>query len=215
MRAVRRLRAGQPGAFLALSAALLSSGLAAAQTGGFTVEERRALDNGEVVRRPSDEHRDGHHYVGGASYAVIPRPLAHVWRALRDVPRFSSMLPSTRSSRVVAENDRETIALIEHAYGPVAATYHLRLRWDDARHHLEFDLDRSRPHDIEAAHGFCDLTRWPGDASRTVVTWAGRADPGPSILFDPFRGQISEVILDVPRVMRNYLMGSARDRYTD
>lgn len=200
----------------ALVAALLAvAGAAGAQGGGFTAAERTALASGEIVRRHSDETRDGYHYVGGSSYAVIPRPISEVWRALRDVQHFSAMLPSTRSSRVISESERETIARIEHAYGPVAATYHLRMTWDDSQHHLDFDLDRSRPHDIEAAHGFCDLTRWPGDPSRTVVTWAGRADPGPSILFEPFRGQIADVILDVPRVMRDYLMGSARERYRD
>lgn len=198
---------------LALVAMLLVA--AAAEAQGFSSDERATLERGGVVRRPSDEVRDGHHFVGGSSYAVIPRPLAEVWRALQDVPSFSSMLPSTRSSRVVLESDRETIARIEHAYGPVSATYYLRMTWDDARHHLEFDLDASRPHDIEAAHGFCDLTNWPGDPSRTVVTWAGRADPGSSILFEPFRGQIADVILDVPRSMRDYLAGSARDRYRD
>ena len=207
--------AARRAAALACAVVLGLTGAALAQTGGFTTAERAALANGEVVRRPSDEVRDGHHEVGGSSFGVIPRPVGDVWRALHDVPRFSAMLPSTRSSRVIIENERETIARIEHAYGPVAATYHLRLTWDDVRHHLEFDLDESRPHDIDAAHGFCDLTRWPGDDSRTVVTWAGRADPGSSFLFDAFRGQIAGVILDVPRVMRDYLMGSARDQYRE
>jgi hypothetical protein len=198
-----------------IAAAAALSCVAIAQAQGFSSEERAALDRGEIVRRPSEETRDGHHFVGGSSYAVINRPLAEVWRALRDVPRFSSMLPSTRSSRVVSETASETIARIEHAYGPVSASYHLRMVWDDVSHHLQFDLDPSRPHDIDAAHGFCDLTRWPGDASRTVITWAGRADPGSSILFEPFRGQIQDVILDVPRAMRDYLAGSGRDRYRD
>lgn len=202
-------------AMLVVAGVLALASVAGAQTGGFTAAERAALANGEVVRRPSDVFHDGHHEVGGSSFAVIPRPVGDVWRALHDVPRFSAMLPSTRSSQVIVETERETIARIEHAYGPVAATYHLRLRWDDARHHLQFDLDETRPHDIDAAHGFCDLTRWPGDDSRTVVTWAGRADPGSSFMFDPFRGQIAGVILDVPRVMRDYLMGSARDQYRE
>ncbi len=201
---------------VAVLAALLGvAGAAVAQGGGFTAAERTALARGEVVRRHSDETRDGYHYVGGSSYAVIPRPVSEVWRALRDVQHFSAMLPSTRSSRFSSESERETMACIEHGYGAVAATYHLRLTWDESQHHLDFDLDRSRPHDIEAAHGFCDLSRWPGDPTRTVVTWAGRADPGASILFEPFRGQIADVILDVPRVMRDYLMGSARERYRD
>jgi carbon monoxide dehydrogenase subunit G len=209
MRSRQRAAAGLVFVAVALVAAAVH-----AQT-GFSAAERATLESGGVVRRPSDEYRDGHHFVGGASYAVIPRPVAEVWRALQDVPSFSSMLPSTRSSRVVLENDRETIARIEHAYGPVSATYYLRMTFDTARHHLEFDLDASRPHDIDAAHGFCDLTSWPGDSSRTVVTWAGRADPGSSILFEPFRSQIADVILDVPRAMRDYLAGSGRDRYRD
>lgn len=205
---------------IALASVLTASALAlAALVGpahaqsGFTGAERRAIASGELVERPSVDAR-GARYLGGASYRVIDRPADEVWAALHDGGNYRYMLPNTSESTVVQTTEDGLVLRVGHHYGMVGATYHLRLRFDDAAQRLEFGLDPSRTNDIASARGFCELARYDADPDRTLVTWAARVDPGDSMFLDPLRGEIQRWVLRVPSTMRTYLVdGSGRDRY--
>lgn len=181
---------------------------------GFSATERRMLAMGELVERPSPAERAGRRYVGGTSYRVVDRPVDEVWRALHDVDRYQEMLPSTNETTVVERHRNGAVLRMGHTYGPIAAHYHLHLTFDERAQRLDFVLDETRPHDIDAAHGFCEVSSFEG--GRTLVTWAGRVDPGASILIEPMRPEIQRWLLRVPSTMRSYLVdGHGRDRYRD
>jgi carbon monoxide dehydrogenase subunit G len=198
------------GAFAALS---LSPVSLRAQD-GFGADERRHLDAGELVERPSRTERGGRRYVGGTSYRVVERPLEEVWRALHDFEHYEHMLPNTHESTVVEPHRNGAVLRIGHSYGPVSAHYHLHVTFEERQHRVDFDLDETRPHDIDAAHGFCEVSAYEG--GRTLVTWAARVDPGSSFFLEPLRPEIQRWLLRVPSTMRTYLVeGSGRDRYRD
>jgi hypothetical protein len=206
---------------IALAAVLLAAaavapfapGLVGGAQSGFTSAERRAIAAGELVERPSVDAR-GARYLGGASYRVIDRPESEVWQALHDGGNYRYMLPNTSESTVVQTTEDGLVLRVGHHYGMVGATYHLRLRFDDAEQRLEFGLDPSRSNDIASARGFCELSRYDADPNRTLVTWAARVDPGDSMFLDPLRGEIQRWVLRVPSTMRTYLIdGSGRGRY--
>lgn len=187
--------------------------LAAAQA-GFSPTERRMLTRGELVERPSPVDRGGHRYVGGTSYRVVDRSVDEVWRALHDFDSYEHMLPSTNETTVVEGGRTHAVVRVGHVYGPVSARYHLAVSFDDREHRLEFELDGTRPNDIEAAHGFCEVTAYEG--GRSLVTWAGRVDPGSSFVIEPMRPEIQRWLLRVPSTMRSYLVdGAGRDRYRE
>lgn len=206
------LRARQALLTITLVIGCLAPSLLGAQS-GFSAAERRAIASGELVERPTPERRN---YLGGASYRVLDRPIAEVWRGLHDVGNYRHMLPNTSESTVVETRGATSVLRIGHHYGLVSASYHLRLTYDDDAHHLDFALDESRPNDIASARGFCEVQSYDGDANRTLITWAARVDPGSSVLLDPIRPEIQRWVLRVPSTMRTYLVdGSGRDRYRD
>lgn len=201
------------GALAAVLLALVPSAIGRGQS-GFSADERRRLEAGELVERPAPSERDGHRYLGGTSYRVVERPLDEVWRALRDFEHYAPMLPNTHESTVVERHRDGVVLRIGHSYGPVSAHYHLHVTLHERAHRVDYDLDETRPHDIDAAHGFCELSRFAG--GRTLVTWAGRVDPGGSFLLEPLRPEIQRWLLRVPATLRAYLVeGSGRERYRD
>lgn len=183
------------------------------QSQRFTRTERATLNEHEPVRRPRTQNRDGHAYVGGTAYRVIPRPLAEVWRAVEDSPRMCQMLPECTRQRVVSRQSDRVVMRFTHEYGPVVASYHVRIELDADAHDLSFRLDRSRPNDVREAWGFLQLAPYRGREDQTLVTWGVMADPGSALMTSLIGGMVQASLLRVPDEMYDYLQGPARDRY--
>lgn len=193
---------------VAASAVVAPSG--DAQERGFSSSERATLDDGRIVIRRRTEMRNGLLHFGGTSYQAIDRPIEEVWRAVRDPSNYRSLLPQVESVRTVSRGEHEAVVRLEHAYSVVHAAYHLRVRFDDSRRDLSFDLDARRPNDVRAARGFCSLQRWPGNPNRTLVTWGILAAVDNGIVGDLVRPQLHDWMLRVPTTMRSYLQGAGR-----
>lgn len=179
----------------------------------FDRAERRELERGEPVRRPRTQQRDGHQFVGGTAWRVIPRPLAEVWRGVEDAESLCRMLPECVEQRVVTRGDARRVLRFTHEYGPLRASYHVRMELHPDQHDLSFRLDRTRPNDVREAWGFLTLEPYRGQGERTLVTWGVMADPGSRIMAGIFGGAVQASLLRVPDEMYDYLMGPARERY--
>ena len=219
-RTPRRMRSAWASIALALTlvaAAASGGGPARADDtdrgGGFRDTERSALHDGRLVTRPREETRDGARFMGGTSFQVIDRPADEVWRALQDTAHYRHMFPQLEAAEVVAEDDSSTVVRFEHAAGPIHASYHLRLRFDEETRDISFDLDQERGGDLRAAHGFMTIRQYPRDEARTVLTWGLLADIGDGMLLDMVRGEIHRWMLRVPTTIRTYLHGRGRDLY--
>ncbi len=179
----------------------------------FDAAERRELERGEPVRRPSTRERAGQQLVGGTAWRVIPRPLEEVWRGVEDAEHLCQMLPECVEQRVVARGDARHTVRITHEYGPIRASYHVRVELRPEQHDLSFRLDRSRPNDVREAWGFLTLAPYRGRDDRTLVTWGVMADPGSEIMTGILGGAVQASLLRVPDEMYDWLMGPARGRY--
>lgn len=184
-----------------------------AQSRGFSADELRALDQGRIVLRRTQQGTGSGLSVGGTSFQAVNRQQEDVWRAVQDINNYRYMLPSTRSARVVARQPNTAVLRVEHGAGPVSAVYHLRIRFAQDVREVRFDLDPSRPHDIHSARGFLVVRPYPGDPERTMIMWGALVGVGDGLFASVIRPQVHEWLLRVPETMRAYLEGRARDWY--
>jgi len=180
----------------------------------FTRTERRTLEEGQPVRHPRSQNRSGHAFVGGNAWRVIPRPLDEVWRSLNDSAHLCQMLPQCVGQRVVVAGSDRRVMRFTHEYGPIRASYHMRMDLDQASHDLSFRLDRSRPNDVREAWGFLNVRRYRGSDARTLVSWGVMADPGSQIMTTLLGGAVQASLLRVPDELHDYMVvGPGRNRY--
>lgn len=168
----------------------------------FTAEERRRLRAGELVERPTTRTEDGFHYVGGTSWQRVRAPRDEVWRAVLDVDRYPRLLPGVDRARLARDGSDRRILHLRHRYAFVTASYYAIQRIDRAEHTLHFELDRSRPHDIRAGHGFLRVHAYRGGS---IVTWGVMADVGSGLLTGILEPIFRRWILAVPTCVRGAL----------
>jgi carbon monoxide dehydrogenase subunit G len=185
----------------------------ATATGGrssFSDAERSTLGAGRLVSHRRIERRGEYVHFGGTSYQTVDRPLAEVWRAAREPSHYRDILPQVESVSVVSRAASEAVVRIEHAYGILRASYHLRVRYEEGAHSVSFDLDPRRPNDVHSARGFMHLTAWPDDPRRTLVSWGILASVDNGLVGGFVRPQLHDWMLRVPTTMRSYLQGRGR-----
>jgi hypothetical protein len=207
-------------AALLLTAALTLSSTtlvftARAQEQSFDADDLRRLEAGELIERPVQRTRGSLRLIGGTSFQVVERSVSETWRALNDAASYRYMMPGADEARVVAHRPGTRVVRVRHSAGLVSAAYHLRLRYDQERRDIAFRLDESRPNDLRAVWGFISVAPWQDDPNRSIVSYGIMADVGGGVLGGILRGQIHTWMLRVPSIVREYLVGEARDRYED
>jgi carbon monoxide dehydrogenase subunit G len=196
---------GLLGLALALGSLAVLSPLTAQQREGFDAAERAALLGGELVRRERTHPESGRMLYGGSSWQRIAAPPEHVWARVTDVGALTELIPSVDLARLVEEHGDERLVWVHHSYGIAETSYHIRMRLDHAQHAIAFELDRSRPHDIDAGRGYLELTP---HRDGTVVAWGMLVDPGRGLVMDLFGPMLGEWLLLPPRCLRDDLRGA-------
>ncbi len=184
----------------------LASALAMAQTrtaAPFTREERARLRAGELVRRPEHQRIGDATYVGGMSWQRVRAPRERVWETILDASRYPRLIPGVDRANVIEDRGDRRVMFIHHTYLFVGVGYHANVRIDRERYTIEFDLDRTRPHDVRDGRGFISLARYGRDD--TIVTWGVRADLGSGILTGVLSAVIDDWILRVPYCVRGQM----------
>lgn len=193
-------------AVLAIACALVTA-TAAAQHRGFTAEERAQLVRGELVARNMARREGDAHLFGGSSWQRVDAPIERVWQTVTDPSAYPRLIPSLEEARVVEEHERTRILRMHHSYGIASTDYYAIMRADDAHHRIEFELDRSRPHDVREGRGFLSLTAYHGD---TIVAWGMLADVGAGMLQDVFGPFLNQWLLLPPRCVRDEVESGRR-----
>lgn len=188
---------------LGLLSALLA-GLAVpvsrAQPGSFTPEERRRLLAGELVRRSITRTERGARYFGGTSWERVRAPSDEVWRTVLDIRHYPRLIPGVVEARVVQDDGSDRLVFLRHRYSFIHAAYFVRMHIDQASHTVRFELDRSRPHDVEDGRGFLSVAPFRGDES--IVTWGVLADVGSGLVTGMLEPLLYDWILRVPWCVR-------------
>ncbi len=180
---------------------LLAAGGAAAQRSAapFTAAERRAIQAHRFVSRPVTRERDGFHYLGGTSWQLVDASPDEVWRVVGDPTTYPRLIPSLTDVRVVREEEGRRLVRMAHRHSFASASYFAVVELDPARHRMSFRLDRSRPHDIAAGHGFINLHPYRG---QTLVEWGVLADMGGGVAQQVFGPFLHDWLLKIPRCVR-------------
>lgn len=177
----------------------------------FTRAELARLARRELVVRPEMRALGGQRLVGGNAWVVVDAPPDAVWRAAIDFPRWVSFVPRLVSATVVRRGERPLLRM-RHVLGPVDATYSVELRVDAARRDLAFSLDRSQPHDIDAAWGY--FTIRPHGEARSVVVFGGMVDVGDGLVRLLFEERVHHWSLRLPDELRRWVESAeGRRRY--
>jgi len=166
----------------------------------FTPVERARLRNGELVTREVMRSEGRYHYIGGTSWQVVRAPLEDVWTMVLDTDVYPRIIPSLAEARVVRDGEDQRIVHMTHRYSIATAEYFARVSIDQDAHRVNFDLDRSRPHDLHAGRGFISLSDYRED---TIVTWGALADLGSGMIMQIFGPMLHDWILRVPRCLRD------------
>lgn len=181
-----------------------STGNAVAQDQqGFTDEETQSLAAGKLVTRPLRIRRGSLDLIGGSSWQVIDATPEVVWRALHDADRYTKMLPGVKEARMVAQQGGERHVYIRQGAWPVFTSYHAVLRSDPSARALEFELDRRRPHKLNAGWGFARLIPYHG--SKTLMAFGMLADVEHGLLAAVGRSLLQKWMLKVPSTVKHFL----------
>lgn len=185
---------------LGLALLCLGASVRAQHGAGFTPEERRALREGELVRRPQTRREGGHSYIGGTSWIRVDAPRDRVFEEVTDVSAYPRLIPGVSEARLVEGHGDRRLVFFRHRYSFVSASYYAFVRIDRDAHTVHFDLDPSRPHDVRAGRGFISVDRH--GRTRSIVTWGVMVDAGSSIVSGVFGPVIHDWILRVPWCVR-------------
>lgn len=175
--------------------------LVASAQDALTPRERHRLDEGELVRRPRTTRAGRFRYIGGTSWLRVRAPRREVWRVIDDVTRYPRLLPGVVEAREIERRPGRRLVYLRHRYAFVQTSYYAVVRPDPERYTIDFELDRTRPHDVRAGRGFLMVTRWAG-GRESIVTWGIRADVGAGLLTGVFAPLLRDWILRVPECVR-------------
>lgn len=178
---------------------------------GLTERERQRLAAGELITRPLHMRRGDLDLIGGSSWQVIDAPPLVVWRALQDTERYSKMLPGVKRANLVAQQGSERCVYLRQGAWPFLRSYYAILRSDPTTRTLHFELDRERPHELNAGWGFARVQSY--EASKTLMTFGVLADVGHGLLAAVGRSVVQTWMLKVPATVKRFLEHGGRDLY--
>jgi carbon monoxide dehydrogenase subunit G len=196
------------GVALVLSLALAAIAVAQQGEAEFTAQERTRLIAGELVRRPAQRREGTVSYIGGTSFMRVDAPPERIWEEIVDAGNYTELIPGVEEARWVeghGEGDRRVIYL-RHAYAFVTIGYHANVRLDHDAYTIRFDLDRTRPRDIQDGRGYITIAPYRR-GRESIVTWGVLADVGGGIVTGVFAPVIYDWILRVPYCIRNHMAG--------
>ncbi len=177
----------------------------------FTAQEKAALAAGKLVVRPATRRRGNLTLVGGLSWQVINLPPDAVWRAVTDFANYRKFVPAVEVSRVTEHKSPVSIVYVEHERGPISVDYFMKMTVDHKNRTAEFQLDKSRRHDIDEGWGFFIVT--PYGENRSMVSYGIYSDAGGGLIAGIVRPQVERWTLRVPAELKKYIEGSGRKLY--
>jgi hypothetical protein len=164
--------------------------------------ERALLANGQIITKPVQFERGSSKYVGGLASGLVPATPERVFQAIQEPDALLAMLPKTKRVTLVDTDASSKRLELLQGNSFVDATYTVKLVPSDKPGELTFQMDRSRPHDIDDVYGYFKVERF--DDKRSLVTVAAAVDVGSDFTNLLFGKRVQEVILSTPYAMRTY-----------
>jgi hypothetical protein len=166
-----------------------------------TADEWRILETGQPVHHERRLTRGDQRYLGTVSYQLVRASPATIAGALGDVGALPELLPQTKRASLVETSPSSRRVELVQGNDWVQATYTVLLE-PDLDGGFRFQLDRTRPHDIDDAWGYFRVERF--DRERSLVTVGVAVDIGSGLVRFLFADAIQNVILATPGQVRQY-----------
>jgi hypothetical protein len=166
-----------------------------------TADEWRVLAAGQPVHHQRQLTRGDQRYLGTVSYQLVRASPTTIAAALADVSALPEFLPQTKLASLVETSPSSRRVELVQGNDWVEATYTVLLE-PDPNGGFRFQLDRTRPHDIDDAWGYFRVERF--DRERSLVTVGVAVDVGSGLIRFLFADAIQNVILTTPNLVRQY-----------
>jgi hypothetical protein len=186
-------------------AALLALAPASSRADGLTPSESARLATGATVTRVQTVETGDRRLVGGLTYTIVESTAEELLSLFEDTGSWPSVLPRTRSARLVERHGHDRLVELVQGNALVTATYTIHLRHSPGERTVRFWLDPGRPHSLDDAWGFFraqPLPPGPGGRPRTLLTFACLVDLGPGLARAFFEERIRGALLGVPQLVR-------------
>ena len=155
----------------------------------FNDEQLKKLQAGEPVCKYIESSATA---GNGECSIIINAPIDRCFEILSKIDLQVHYVPNKIQSKIVNKNGNKLLISNEYRYYGITSKYHSIFTIDQKNYRIEYEVDKSKPHDVEDNTGFYQLEKI--DEKTTLVTY----------------GSTKLVVkIIVPDVIKNYLLGKS------
>lgn len=163
-----------------LSLLLVSPLFAAGPMDGFSPDELKKIEKGEVaVRIELFNTASGKRAAKGHAFAIINKPPEAALAVLQDYTKLSEFMPRVEKATILQKTDTTMKVRQELGVAFTTVAYTLDLKFDVAGHRMDWTLDKAAKNDIADTMGSWEFV--PLEGSRTLARYMVFADTGVSV----------------------------------
>ncbi len=178
-----------------------------------TAEDKKLLAAGELVVKQKNEQRGAYKLIGGQSWQIVDVPFDVAWKALTDLPRYTSFIPLATEADIKHQAGKEADLAIRQQWGPIDVRYVLQTTLEPERGAVMFRVDHSQQHDIRAGWGFIRARPYKGQ--RTLVSFGALVDIGDGVFVSIIRPAVRRDLLRIPHHFKRHMEGDGAALYAD
>lgn len=179
-----------------------------------TEEEITTLARGALVKHPMP-FSGTDSTIAGTSFILINAPSRVVGRALEDVDAWYAIFPNTTSAKVVAVSGNVKAVKMRLGNHIFKVDFYLMVSHDRESGEFQFELNKTKPHDIEEAVGWARLI--PQPEGKTLVVFTAKAKTAFGVLIQLMSEKviqwIENRILVVPQRLKHWVEGPNGSKY--
>jgi len=160
----------------------------------FNDQQLKKLRAGEPVCEYKETSGEGKNSAGyGQSSIIINAPIDRCFEIFSNIENQVHYVPGKKKSKIVGEIDGKLLLDNEYNNYGITSKYHSIYIIDKKNHRLEWEIDKSRPHDLAENTGFYQFEKI--DEKNTLLTYgATKIDIG----------------FSVPNFLKKYLLGRSQ-----
>ncbi|WP_394841635.1 hypothetical protein LZC95_31750 [Pendulispora brunnea] len=189
-------------------ASLAVDRVARAQENALTEAELARIERGETVVRPQTSHLDGHRYVGGVTYTIVPVSAEELLALVDSETAYAEVMPRAKFVKRLQFGPEGGYMEVHHGNAFIDAAYTMHLKKEPAESRIRFWVDLSRPHDVEDAWGFFRYAPLPSGGAgepRMLLTYGVLVNLGDGILRSLYEEKVRTAMLSLPQRLRRYV----------
>jgi hypothetical protein len=136
---------------------LFAAAVSAGEWENLTEEQRQKLLNGEVIYQSiKNVDERGALKGSGQSMVLVNAPIDKCWEIFTQFNKQQEYWPRKTGSGVLEQGPGFALVLKQFKFAGAKVSYVVKYLIDEENHSIDYEIDKSRPHDIkDAAGSFC------------------------------------------------------------